>query len=427
MKIGILTYHYAHNFGANLQVLSTVGHLRGRGHIPVVIDWRPECVEEQYRRNTHEEQAAVHREYAASHLPLSPLCRTDAEIADVIKCTGIEAVIVGSDAVASLSPKYDRLGFSGRQLRFVLSKPLNVNLLPNPFWGSFLDHVERAVPCAMMSVSSQNTRYSLMSSGQRRLASDGLRRFAYVSARDSWTKEMMAWISRGACDPEVTPDPVFAFNANVDPQLTDRATISRFRLPDKYILVSFKREHSPPEAWVRQFARLAETRGYACVALPYPQGLNAMSLDLRVELPLSPLEWYALIRHSAGYVGHNMHPIVSCIHNRVPFYSFDNYGYLMLKMLNNAKSSKIYDLLERCGLLGNRTGVIGRWASYPEPQQVLRGLETFEGFACEAAATQMQDRYRAMMRALLVALETDQGTAGVGGLVRQTGHTGTEP
>lgn len=408
MKIGILTYHYANNFGANLQVLSTVGRLASQGHTPLVINWVPEGVEELYRRNTPEHQALVHRQYAAAHLPVSALCRTAKQIAGLIEREGIDAVIIGSDAVVTVSPTYDRLAFSGRKLRFVLSRPHSVHILPNPFWGSFLDHVERAVPCAMMSVSSQNTRYRLMSSDQRRHARESLRRFSHVSVRDSWTKGMMAWVSRGECDPAVTPDPVFSFNQNVPAAWTSRETIGRFRLPDRYILVSFKREHCPPERWVRDFARAAEARGYQCVALPYPQGLNAMSLRRTVELPVSPLEWYAMIKYSAGYVGHNMHPIVSCIHNAVPFYSFDNYGFLSWKLFSNPKSSKIYDVLRQTGMIESRTGVVGPLRSYPDPGEVMRRLATFDRPACEAAAAVMKERYDAMMNTILGAFGATQ-------------------
>lgn len=403
MKIGVLTYHYACNFGANLQVLSTVGYLRRMGHTPVVIDWRSEAVEAQYRRNTPEPQGKVHERFAAAHLPVSAPCRTAPEIAEVIAREGIEAVIVGSDAVVTVSPRFDRLNFSGRKLRFILSRPPDVHELPNPFWGSFLAHPGGDVPCAMMSVSSQNTRFRLLSPGQRRHASEALRRLSYVSVRDSWTRQMMASATGGAFAPEVTPDPVFSFNRNVPPELISGDVIAPFRLPEKYFLVSFKGEHSPPEQWVRDFEALAAAQGFACVALPYPQGLSAMGLGRRIELPLDPLQWYALIKYSSGYVGHNMHPIVSCIHNAVPFHSFDNYGFLTLKLFGNSKSSKIYDLLAGAGMLDHRSGCIGRFPTYPPPADVLARLTGFDRGACERAAAVKLERYDRMMESILAS------------------------
>ncbi len=105
MKIGILTYHYAYNFGANLQALSTVGRLKMMGHAPIVINWRPKDVEDRYRRETPSAQAAVHEKYICDHLPVSTVCRTSDDIAEVIDRDGIDAIIIGSDAVLSLCPQ----------------------------------------------------------------------------------------------------------------------------------------------------------------------------------------------------------------------------------------------------------------------------------------------------------------------------------
>lgn len=49
MKIGILTYHAACNFGAFLQLLSTVEHVRKRGLEPLVINWIPKDFETDHQ------------------------------------------------------------------------------------------------------------------------------------------------------------------------------------------------------------------------------------------------------------------------------------------------------------------------------------------------------------------------------------------
>jgi hypothetical protein len=404
MKIGILTYHFAYNFGANLQVLSTVCYLKNRGHSPIVINWRPVGVEGWYQKNTPAKQADAHEEYIATRLPTSFLCRTAEDIAALIDKEEIDGVIIGSDAVVNVMPFLARIGFSGRKMRFVIAKPECVNILPNPFWGSFMELLKHKIPCAMMSVSSQNSRYRLMSHKERHQAVDCLKRFNYISVRDTWTKQMMSWISRGNIEPNVTPDPVFAFNSNVPSVLSDGAVIKKFNLPKKYILVSFKKEHGPPDSWIIKFSELAEMMGFSCVAFPYPQELNSYSLKYKVDLPISPLEWYALIKHAAGYVGHNMHPIVSCIHNSVPFFSFDNYGFLFMKMLSNAKSSKIRDLLEATGLLENTSNVIGRGASFLAPDKVFKKLVNFNKTKCTAISVMMQERHEVMMKEILTAL-----------------------
>lgn len=45
MKIGILTFHRAHNYGAVLQAYALVTYLRGQGYQAEIIDYRPKSIE----------------------------------------------------------------------------------------------------------------------------------------------------------------------------------------------------------------------------------------------------------------------------------------------------------------------------------------------------------------------------------------------
>ena len=81
------------------------------------------------------------------------------------------------------------------------------------------------------------------------------------------------------------------------------------------------------QEWIETFSRLAEAEGVTCVMLPFSHGNSFGSLPHSIGLPLSPIDWYAIIKYSQGYVGNNMHPIVVSLHNQVPFYSFDTYQF----------------------------------------------------------------------------------------------------
>ncbi|MDO4842811.1 MAG: polysaccharide pyruvyl transferase family protein, partial [Phoenicibacter congonensis] len=48
MKIGILTFHYACNYGAMLQTYATQELLRSMGHDVRVVDYRNKSVEDGY-------------------------------------------------------------------------------------------------------------------------------------------------------------------------------------------------------------------------------------------------------------------------------------------------------------------------------------------------------------------------------------------
>ena len=45
MKIGILTFHRAHNYGAVLQAYALVTYLKNIGHDAEIVDYRPESIE----------------------------------------------------------------------------------------------------------------------------------------------------------------------------------------------------------------------------------------------------------------------------------------------------------------------------------------------------------------------------------------------
>ena len=49
MKIGILTFHRAHNYGAVLQCYALQEVLKAKGHYVVIIDYRQSFIESLYR------------------------------------------------------------------------------------------------------------------------------------------------------------------------------------------------------------------------------------------------------------------------------------------------------------------------------------------------------------------------------------------
>lgn len=52
MKVGILTFHNAHNYGAVLQCFALQHYLKNIGHSVEIIDYRPEFYREQYQPHT---------------------------------------------------------------------------------------------------------------------------------------------------------------------------------------------------------------------------------------------------------------------------------------------------------------------------------------------------------------------------------------
>ena len=71
MKIGILTYHWVFNHGANLQTVSTIGYMRKIGHDPVVINWIPRDLEQAYLNYTIQAQVECFRKFQEEYYPLT--------------------------------------------------------------------------------------------------------------------------------------------------------------------------------------------------------------------------------------------------------------------------------------------------------------------------------------------------------------------
>lgn len=396
MKIGLLTYHLACNFGANLQALSTLNYWRNRGHEPIFINWIPDDLAKLYVSNTSVEQMNEHKRFQSEFFPMTKLCRNDTDIVSVVKEEGIEAIIVGSDAVMQTHPIRSRYKFPTRRGIYVY-KPSSDTICPNPFWGSFYEILENKIPLCFMSASSQNSPYRSSNRKEKEIQKKLLGNFSYISVRDAWTSKMVEWLTNGECKPLVTPDPVFAFNYNVAKQPTEDDLRRKFGLKKKYYLFSFHSSTPVPMAWLEEMQAKLKERDVECVAFPFPQGIGFHHpFEKVINLPLSPLDWYGLLKYADGYIGENMHPIVICLHNAVPCFSFDNYGITKWHFFVNEKSSKIYHIMNRFMLPENRVSIKGRY-KLPHVEDVLKKIDGFDKDNVRKIADSYLEEYKCMM------------------------------
>jgi hypothetical protein len=398
MKIGILTYHSVYNFGANLQTYSTVGYLKNNGFEPIVINWIPEDLEARYDRTIPIEQAIAHKMFIKNFLPTTAICRNTSDIIQVIKKENINGIIVGSDAVLQHTTFLSR--FSLTRKGIILNKyPGSDTLFPNPFWGSFIPFLEEKIPIIIMSASSQNTNFKYIRGKMKKKMNISLSYFNYITVRDDWTRRMVKYLTNGTIIPDITPDPVFAYNQNIKEQYSREEILGRFNLPDNYLLISFRTEHCVTKSWLTLFDTIAKKNNLLCVGFPMPGGIkfdNPFSSE--IDLPLSPDEWYGLIRYSSGYIGENMHPIIVALHNNVPFYSFDTYGIVSCKFFVNEKSSKIYDILLKAGFTKNRICALGKGYKCPMPEEVFGVINEFDFSNSHHFSLNQQDCYNLMMK-----------------------------
>lgn len=400
MRVGILTYHFVSNFGANLQTLSTFGYFKNAGHEPFIINWVPEDLEKYYEKVVPQEQNQAFHQFAKERYSrITKICRSSEDVAQVIEENGIELVVIGSDAVLTYIPILCRIHLTRRGL--VYSKPCVDSDFPNAFWGDFADYLVHPVKLAIMSGSAQNTNYPkiLFKKAQFQRALD---RFSYISVRDVWTQSMIKKLSNGKIVPKITPDPVFAFNQNVKEQFSKEYILEKFGLDENYVLVTVDHKSISSE-WKKQVELELKKKGLTAYELPQANKTAKNVLSHRLKFPIDPIEWYCLIKYSKGYIGELMHPVLCSLHNSIPLYVVDTYGFSKAAEAYgiNPLSSKTYQIINRFELMDNYCN-INQPSSVASPIEVVSLLLCFDKVKCSDKASQMLGGYNDMMNMILM-------------------------
>lgn len=398
MKIGLIAFHAAPNYGAFLQLLSTVEYVRAHGDTPYVINWLPKDAEKNFKNRATPTVLEQFSQVQRNYYPLTRLCRSTKEVANLITEIGIDAVIVGSDAILQHHPLNKRIHFPCRRIVYIQRMPQD-HLYPSPFWGSFNDYLKNPVPVAILSGSSQDCKFFDIQGRTKARMKNTILQYKYISVRDEWTQSMISYLTDGVIKPNITPDPVFAFNYNAGHLILSKEEIlKKYGIPDDYIIVSFKGSQSVTQKWISEFQTIALKEGTACVRLPYADGKVFGELDYSLPDILPPLDWYALIKYSKAYVGNNMHPIIVSLHNVIPFFSFDNYGLSKVDgRLTDGESSKIYHILKLAGLLDYRSYIGAPQYQAPSASFVYNKIRHFDIKAEAEFAESYYAIYKEMM------------------------------
>lgn len=408
MKIAVLTYHSVPNFGAQLQTISTVGYLKKMGHEPIVLNWYPEELEKMYDKRIPALQVDIHNKFMYENIPVTKLCRTDRELATMIDELEVDAIFEGSDALFKYIPKKKRTYVSKKKLKWVhvVMTPVD-RLEDNCFFGSYYKYLKKRIPLVGFSISSQNCPYQLMDEEECCLMSKSIHLFKTLTVRDSWTQKMVLSMNPERKEIKITPDPVFSFNSNCYIDIPSKQDIlTKFKLPENYVLLSFRTNYIR-KSYFNELSSELQNRGLVPVAFPMPEGLKDFGLERKVDIPLSPIDWYALIIHSKGYIGERMHPIVVCLHNSIPFYCFDEYGISKRKYLffhsYNMSSSKTYHILHKAGLDKFMCSYKDK-STMLSPCDVVRTFMEFDRGTCNTFATLYENAYKEGMDYILSQL-----------------------
>lgn len=409
MKIGILTFFRLANYGANIQALSTYRYLKNHGHDVLFMDWEPDdYYKSKVEKAIKGEKTKHHFDFIDNTLPKSERCYNDEDVCRVIDKERIDAIIIGSDAVLQNHPVLERTYFPTKHIVTVV-KPFSATTFPNPFWGSFIDKLSKKIPVAVMSGSSQDSMYFFIRGRERREMANNIKKFSYISVRDTWTQNMIRYLTRGKCVPEVTPDPVFALGVNAKDMIPSKETISaKFGLPDKYVLFSFWNNSIVSFDWLEKSGKLFSDAGMTPVAFPMPGGVKFKHpFSIAIDTP-SPVEWYSIIANASAYVGEKMHPIITCLANAVPCFNFDHCGVKYCHgLIRYSNSSKIYHIMDVFGVSDNRVDGSGHFYKPPTPEFVFEKISKFDREKCMQKADAYREKYNQMMENILSTFKTD--------------------
>ena len=375
------------------------------GHEPVVLHWYPERLAAMYQQRIPQVQSDCHEAFTKDILPLSNLCRTEQELIAEIERLELDGIVAGSDALFKYTPLKVRNNLIRRLYRKVKGiVPVWDEMEGNPFFGHFAKSLKKPIPLCAFSVSSQNAPYKMLSNTEKKQMGEGLEMYSHITVRDEWTKQMVEYVLEKG-DISITPDPVFSFNPNIYfPFPSKQEILNRYELQEDYVLLSFSK-HYMQEDYVTELAAELKRNGLTPVGFPMPEGLRTLGLEKKISLPLTPLDWFALIKYSRGYIGERMHPIVVALHNCVPFFCFDEYGTygsLADRILGKhiLSSSKTYLILERAGLTGCMYSYHAK-GSYPASQTVVERLLSFDKNRCARFSEEMQRLYTKSMELTL--------------------------
>lgn len=381
MKIGMLTHHWPPNFGANLQATSTFLLLKKLGHHPIFLNFRPPKMEKKYRSLVAEEQRQQHTDHHNQFYEQTAVLRSEEDLAAYCQDSDIDMVLAGSDTILRVREK----------------KQTEDCCFPNPFWMLWTKKINPKPKTSMISASSEGTYYWFFSKKMKQMMSKALLDLDFIAVRDRWTQNMVRYLTHGRIAPPITPDPVAVLNnllPNSPPEEAEPKALSK-----QYVLLHF----SPrlyPASWIKEFVNLAHQQDLQVFTLPGPSRVIDLPVDRQLPLPMSPLEWYFWIRHSAGMICDAFHTVISCIYNDVPFLSINTSGPTWFKCVSIRKSSKAYDACMNVNMTGSSYLPLQARVLL-SPKRALQKLRNVASGTYEPYASRATLRYEEYLRNML--------------------------
>lgn len=365
MKIGILTFHAASNFGANLQAYSSFLIYSKLGHTPKIINYiRPGDL--NYINTVNARQYYAHKEFCREYLPLTAEIYSPEQLSQAIEEEGFDLISIGADAVWR-APKDDN------------------DLV---FFADWMFKKKVHPPVVAMSAAHMGCGFKNIPHNLSVRLKDCLEKFSFIAVRDEWTrKKINDDIFASDFVKNINPDPVIWLSDFVNNN--DFPLYAELIARPYYLMTLPVRCDSDNryKKWFAKFKSYVNNAGFSLVELPLPEGISGLNFDYTIKYPINPIHWFCYIKHARAFCGLRFHAIMSAISSNTPFFSIDSYGNssLLMRIIRKAglykigraldNNSKIRNLLMNSGFENFR--ISGSITSI-SPHRVFEMLESFD-------------------------------------------------
>ncbi len=320
MKIGILTYHASHNYGAFLQAYGLCELLiEETGNDVEIINFNMPQAEEFYERIVDSEKDERHKAYkrARNEMFKSELQRDlrvkgTTLISDDINTFRewiygrYDIVIAGSDEIWKID------GFRG---------------FPNPYW------LPGDLGCKKISyAASSRADFCNLTEEQKQQIKEYISDFKYVGVRDKITKDLIHKLA--GCDVYLNCDPTFAYDFYINKELGKWLLKTKYHIPGKKKCIALMLTSVIfGDSIVRKYGKDFDFVPLAT----YQKSLKENPVN-------NPFELIQVIAGCDGLITDFFHGTVFAIKGNTPFISFET------RNIEYDQQSKIYDLLRRHSL-----------------------------------------------------------------------------
>ena len=320
MKIGILTYHASHNYGAFLQAYGLCELLTEKtGNDVEIINFNMPQSEEFYKNMVDCEKDERHKAYKRARYEMFKF--------EAIKNLRIQGSNFISDDLDTFRKwiygRYDVVIAGSDEIW----KVDGFRCFPNPYW------LPGDLGCKKLSyAASSRTSLSYLTEDQKQHIKEYISDFKYIGVRDEITKDLIHQLT--GCSANLNCDPTIAYDFYINKELGKWLLITKFNITGKkkciaLMLMGMRFADSIVRKYGKDFGFVSLTEFQKCV---------------NVNPVLNPFEWIQVIAGCDGLITNFFHGTVFAIKGNTSFISFET------RNIECNLQSKMYDLLHRHSL-----------------------------------------------------------------------------